>query len=117
MSDLETPVLRRTVKLAADTGVHRFVDYDGSAPTVREDALGPIYVKGSNGDRVAATVFGFAPVVVSAAVAAGAPLEVLADGRVKTQAAGGVIVARAMEAATAANQVIEALILPNAKGN
>lgn len=114
--DTEIPILRTSVRLTAARGLHRFVDVGGGAPTAGEAALGPCYTAGAAGADVAATVLGIVPVQASAAVAAGAALEVLADGRVKTQTAGKVIVARAMEAAAAADDVFLALVIPNAKG-
>ena len=114
--DTEIPILRTTVTLTAERGLHRFVDHDGGKPTAGEAALGPCYVKGASGDRVAVTVLGIVPVQVKAAVASGAALMVDADGYALTQTSGKVVVARALQAATAKDDVILALLIPNAKG-
>lgn len=112
--DTEIPILRTTVTLTAARGKHRFVDEDGGKPTAGQAALGPCYVEGKVGERVAVTVLGIVPVQAKAAVASGAALMVDADGYVLTQTSGKVIVARAMQAATAKDDVILALLIPNA---
>lgn len=112
MSDLNRPVLRVGVKVAAETEAGRFVTAAGAAPTAEENALGPVYMKTPADGRAVVTALGTATVISAAAVALGDALEVTADGRVQPRTSTHVIVARALEAATA-GQEIEALIIPN----
>lgn len=113
MSDLNRPVLRVGLTVVAETAAGRCVTAAGAAPTGGEDALGPVYMATPAAGRAVVTALGTATVVSAAAVALGDALEVTADGRVQPRTSTHVIVARALEAATAANQEIEALIIPN----
>ena len=54
----ETPILRRTVKLAADIKGGRFVGLDGALAAENGPALGPLYMDGSAGENVAVTLLG-----------------------------------------------------------
>ena len=113
MSDRQNPILRLSVKMTADTEANLFVTSAGALPGAAGNALGPTYTTAKNGERVAVTVLGTSSVISAAAFAAGAALQVTAGGKVETQSGTGVTVARALEAATAAAETVEAFIIPN----
>jgi hypothetical protein len=64
------------------------------------------------GDEFPVDVLGTALVKAGAAVAKGAALETDSSGRAVTRSSGP-LVARALAAATAADQLIEVLLIPN----
>lgn len=105
-------ILTLTLLATATLTANRFADYDGGLPSDGGNAMGVVRHNGVSGENVAVIVQGTAPVEVSGAISKGDLVEVGADGRIETQSAG-VSVGRALEASTAAGQVIEVLLLPN----
>ena len=101
------------IEISAVTKIHRFVKADGDAPAAGGHALGPVQAEAAASEVVPVKVSGPALAQISAAVAEGAVLEVLADGRVKTHDGNDTKVARALEAGAAANEIILVNLIPN----
>ena len=112
MNDTHIPVLSMTRKVTADIEAHRFIEADGSLPVAKGHALGVTQYEAKANELATVMVLGVTQVQVSAAVALGDALMVDADGRVKTNN-GGKAVARALSAASAENDLIPVLLLPN----
>lgn len=112
MSRNYTPCLTLPVKLTAAVLKHTFIDLTGANATAAAYTHGVAMTDGAIGEVIPVVVLGTAPVIVAAAITKGAKIEVAAAGQATTLAAG-IAVARALEAATAAGQIIEALLLPN----
>ncbi len=112
--DTENPILRLTLPIATAGAAGRFVDLTGALPTADENAAGPTYMKTSTAKEAAAvTVLGVATGIAGAAIAAGAALKVTAAGKLITHTANTVVVARALEAATADGDELAVLVIPN----
>ena len=101
------------IAIAAVTEAHRFVEADGTAPTGNSHALGPVLAAAKAGEKVPVRACGPALAVANAAVAKGVALEVKATGKVATRTGNNVIVARALEAAAAADDVFLVNVIPN----
>ena len=101
------------IAIAAATAVHRFVASDGTAPTANGNALGPVRKAAEANEAVPVRTCGPAFAVAKATVAKGAALQVLADGRVETKTGSNTVVARALEAAAAADDVFLVNVIPN----
>lgn len=101
------------IEIAAATAVHRFVEADGTTPTANGNALGPVQKAAAANEAVPVRTCGPALAVAKAAVAKGAALQVLADGRVETKTGNHTVVARALEAAAAENDVFRVNVIPN----
>jgi len=89
-----------------------FVTSQGAVATAAGNAFGVARSDGAVGDVVPVDVLGTAIVTASAAIAAGASLDVAAGGQAVTHAAGKVV-AVALEAAAAAGDDIEVFLIPN----
>ena len=90
---------------------NRYTTILGALPTAGGNAFGPTVTAAAIGQRVGVSVLGTARVEAGAAVAAGAAIEVDADGCGITRTAG-ITVGRALTA-TAAGQLIEVLLIAN----
>lgn len=113
MSNQSRPILTLNRVATATLAACRFISPTGANPTGAGNVLGIIPMPAlAIGDRVPVVVQGTAPMECSAAIADGALIEVLADGRGVTKTAG-IAVARALEAGAGAGSVIEVLLLPN----
>ncbi|PIQ25435.1 DUF2190 domain-containing protein [bacterium (Candidatus Blackallbacteria) CG13_big_fil_rev_8_21_14_2_50_49_14] len=91
---------------------NRLVSPTGGLPTAGGNTLGVAGMDTSSGQTAPVIAMGTAPIEASAAIAEGAEVEALADGRIVTKSTG-VTVGRTLQAATAAGQVIEVLLIPN----
>lgn len=91
---------------------NRFVSPMGGMPTAGGNTLGVVESDAAAGEITPVAHLGTAVVEASAAIAKGAAIETLADGRAVT-ADAGIVVARALEAAAAAGQLIEVTLIPN----
>ena len=105
-------VMRLTVTPSAAVTKNRYLTIAGAVPAAGATALGPAYMDAAANEPVAVTVLGTAEVEASAAIAAGALVEVIADGRIVTRTSG-VVVGRALTAATAAGDLVNVLLIPN----
>lgn len=91
---------------------NRFVSPTGGLPAAGGNTLGVALSDTAQGDACPVERLGTAKVVASAAIAKGAAIESLDDGRAVTRTTG-VTCARALEAATVAGQIIEVALIPN----
>lgn len=114
MSQQAIALLTLTVALTGTVTANRFVTAAGAQAVADSNTLGVARTAGVSGDKVPVDVIGTAVVEAGAAIAAGATLESDASGRAVTWATSGGKVGIALEAATAAGQMIEVLLLPNA---
>jgi hypothetical protein len=114
MSFNSTPILTLTRALAGVVAAHRFVTPAGAQAGADAVTNGVTHVAGVAADNVPLVVLGTAVVETGAAVALGDTLKSDASGRAITWVTSGAKVGRALEAATAAGQFIEVLLLPNA---
>lgn len=106
-----TPLLALTVLAAAAVTGNRFVGHNGQHAAAAADALGVADYDAAPGDNFAVTVLGTARVTAGAAIAKGAQIEVGANGKAITRAAGKVV-AKAMEAAAGDGATITVLLVP-----
>ena len=81
MPMLETPILRRTVKLAAAIKAGHFVGFDGTLAAQNGEALGPLYIEAGAGENGTVTLLGVVPAVAGGAIAAGSRVAVGAAGK------------------------------------
>lgn len=107
------PVLALTVEAVAALTEHRFVLQTGAVCGANGAGIGVLQTDAAIGDPVAVTVLGTAILEAGAAVAAGANLESDSLGRGVT-ATNGPVLCRALEAAAAAGDKIEVLVMANA---
>lgn len=90
----------------------RFVTHAGAQAGAAANTFGVARSSAAVGDAFPVDVVGTAIVEVGAAVANGAAIETDANGRGITRTSGPTV-ARALQAATAAGQRIEVLLIPN----
>lgn len=105
-------VLSISLLAAAALTAERFVSAAGTVATAAGNAIGVTCTSAEIGDLVATDVLGTAVVTAGGAIAKGAAIQVGADGKAVTQAAG-VTVAWALQAATADGDRIEVLLVSN----
>jgi hypothetical protein len=110
MSRQAIPILSLTVLAAAALTAHRFVTGAGAVCGAGGKALGLLHNDAASGDAVAATVVGTAIMESGAAIAKDAEIQSDALGRGITATTGPVL-ARALEAASGAGELIEVLVL------
>ncbi len=113
MSRQSRPILSLTILAAGVIVGDRFVTPGNVQAGAGANTLGVAKNSCASGERVAVDVLGTATLEVGAAVAAGATVASDASGRAITWATSGAKVGVALEAATAAGQVIEVLLIPN----
>ena len=113
MSVASTDVFTDTVKLSAHNVAKRFVTATGAKPAKQSNAYGVTQTAAKKGELVAVTVLGTAVATAGGKIAAGAAVEVDAEGKVLKHTAGKVAVGRALTAAAADGDEIEVFIIPN----
>lgn len=99
------------IAASAITG-QRFVDWQGNIAAADEDTPGVAQSDAVAGQAFAVNVLGTAMVMSGGAIAVGGPVKVGANGKAIAQGGAGAIVGRAVTASTAADQLIEILLLP-----
>lgn len=105
--------LTLTVTAGGALTTNRFVTGAGAAPSANGRALGVTRTGATAaGDLVPVDVLGTALVEASAAIAADAQVATTNDGRAVTFSTG-VVVGRALTAASGAGQLVEVLLIPN----
>lgn len=114
MSRQNIALLALTVMATTAIAAERFVTPAGAQAGADANTLGVARSAAASGERVPVDVIGTAVVESGAAVAEGATLKSDASGRAITWATSGAKVAVALQAATAAGQFIEVLLIPNA---
>jgi hypothetical protein len=105
-------LLTLTRTAGAALTAQRFVAPDGTVPAAGANTLGVTRTDAAAGSPVAVDAIGTAIVEAAAAIADGAPIETTVDGRAVTKTTG-ISVARALQAAGAAGDKIEVLLIPN----
>lgn len=91
---------------------NRFTTIAGALPAAGASSLGPVTVSAAIGERVPVSVMGSTRVEAGGPIALGAAIECDALGRGITRTTG-VILGRALSAASAAGQTIEMLLIVN----
>lgn len=107
-------LLALTVAAAGTIASNRFVTPGGAQAGADANTLGVSRTAAVAADKLAVDVLGTAVVEAGAAVAAGATVKSDASGRAITWVTSGAKVGVALEAASAAGQMIEVLLVPNA---
>lgn len=113
MSKQSIPLLTLTHRLTGTVAQHRFVTAAGAQAGADANTLGAARVAGVSGEDVPVDVLGTTIVEAGAAIAAGATLKSDATGRAITWATSGAKIALALQAAGAAGEFIEVLLIPN----
>lgn len=115
MSDQSRPVLTLTVTAAGAISANRFVTAAGAQAAADANAIGVARTAAAGaGEKIPVDVIGTASVEAGAAVTAGATVKADAQGRAIPWATSGARIGIALEAATAAGQLIEVLLVSNA---
>lgn len=112
MSEQSISLLTLTKTATAALVANRFITHAGAVPAAGAAVIGVAKSSAAIGDRVPVDVVGTAIVEAGAAVAVGAALEVDNLGRGITKTSG-VTVGRALQAAGAAGDLIEVLLIAN----
>lgn len=112
MSRQSSPILTLTKRATAALTADRFVSPTVGLPAAGGNTFGVARSNTANAALAPIDVLGTSIVEASAAIADGAAIEALADGRAVTRTTG-VTVARANQAATGAGQFIEVVLIPN----
>ena len=113
MSAQAISVLALTQALTGTVAANRFVTAAGAQAGADANTFGVCRQGGVSGDKVTIDVLGTATVEAGAAVAAGATIKADSSGRGITWATSGAKIGLALEAASAAGQMIEVLLIPN----
>ena len=114
MSQQAIPLLTLPLTLTGAITANRFATAAGAQAGADANTLGVSRSTGAIAEKVPVDILGTAVVESGAAVAAGATLKSDATGRAITWVTSGAKVALALEAASAAGQFIEVLLIPNA---
>lgn len=115
MAEQFRDVLNLPIVAAGAIAANRFVTPAGAQAAADANTLGvAASAATAAGQRIPLIALGTAAVTAGAAIARGATLKVDAQGRAITWATAGARVAIALEAATAAGEIIEVLLVPNA---
>jgi hypothetical protein len=113
MSKQSISALTLTLLATGAITADRFVTAAGALAGADANTLGVARSAGAIGAYVPVDVLGTAVVEAGAAVAAGDTIKSDATGRAITWVTSGAKIALALEAATAAGQFIEVLLIPN----
>lgn len=105
-------ILTLSVTAAVAITAGLFVTATGALATAAGNAFGVARSDAAVGDLCPVDVLGTAQVTAAAAIAAGAHVEVGASGKAATLASGKAV-GVALEAAAAAGDTIEVLLIPN----
>ena len=114
MSAQAIALLTLATTLTGAVTASRFVTPAGAMAGADANTLGVARSTGAINDKVPVDALGTAVVESGAAVVAGATIKSDATGRAITWVTSGAKVGVALEAATAAGQFIEVLLVPNA---
>jgi hypothetical protein len=113
MSQQSVSILALTIAATTAVAACRFVTPLGAQVAADGNAIGVSRVTAAIGEQMPVDVQGTAVVEAGAAIAKGATCKVDASGRAITWITSGARVAIALEAATAAGQFIEVLLMDN----
>lgn len=106
------PAQQLSIAATAALTARRFVTAAGAVPAAGSNAFGVALSDAVSGTQVPVVTLGTAPVVAGAAIAAGAAVEVAADGKAITKTTG-IAVGRALTAASADGDTAEIFLIPN----
>lgn len=112
MSQQSIAILSLPVPATGTIVANRFITHAGAQTGAAARALGVARYAGVSGDMILSDVLGTAVVEAGAAIAAGAQVESDSSGRAVTKSAGATLGA-ALQAASAAGDLIEVLLIPN----
>jgi len=107
------PLLVKSVTAGAALAQYQPVQASGAAATAAGNAVGFANVAAASGDLVPVTVLGTALAVAGAAITAGSLVEVGSTVTQVVTKSAGVAIGRALNAASAAGDIVEVLIIPN----
>jgi len=113
MSAQAISLLTLAVTLTGAATACRFVTAAGAQAGADANTLGVTRTTGAIAEKVPVDILGTAVVEAGAAVAAGATVKSDSTGRAITWVTSGAKVGLALEAASAAGQFIEVLLIPN----
>mgnify|MGYP000891970686 FL=1 len=113
MSAQATSILSVAIAAAGTIAAARFVTPAGAQAGAAANTLGVGRFAAVATDKLTVDVLGTAVVEAGAAVAAGATVKSDASGRAITWVTSGAKVGLALDAASAAGQMIEVLLVPN----
>jgi len=114
MTTQNIALLTLTIALTGTASACRFITPTGTQTAADGNAIGVSRTGGISGDKIAVDIDGTAVIESGAAFALGATLKADATGRGITWVTSGGKVAIALEAATAAGQFVEVLLIDNA---
>ena len=114
MGQQSISILALTIAATTAVAACRFVNPLGAQVVLDANAIGVSRITAAIGEQMTVDVQGTAVVESGAAIAKGATCKVDAAGRAIPWAVSGARVAVALEAATAAGQFIEVLLMDNA---
>ena len=107
-------LLTLTVVAAAAITAERFVTANGAYATAGDGALGVSVTSAATGNTFPVDALGTTVATAGAAFAKDAALAVGTSGKAVAAVAGDVIVAKALQAATADGDRVEVFLIPNA---
>lgn len=110
----KTALLTLSVAAAVALAAERFVTANGNYPTARQGAFGVTTTSAAAGALVAVDTLGTTVVTAGTAFLKDGPLAVGPNGKAVPAEAGDVVVARALQAATADGDRVEVFLIPNA---
>lgn len=113
MSKQAISLLALSVTLSATVSACRFTTFAGAQSGAGENAFGVSRTGGVSGEKITADVLGTAIVEAGAAVAAGDTVKADSTGRAITWATSGAKLGQALQAAAAAGDLIEVMLIPN----
>jgi hypothetical protein len=113
MSAQSFPCLTLTVTASGTIAANRFVTPAGAQAGADANTLGVGRTAAVSTDKIAVDVLGTAVVEAGAAVAANATVKTDSTGRAITWVTSGAKVGLALQAASAAGEFIEVLLIPN----
>jgi uncharacterized ParB-like nuclease family protein len=114
MSNQNISILTLAILASTAVAANRFVNALGAQVLADANAIGVARSPAAIGELIPVDVQGTAVVEAGAAFAKGATIKVDATGRAITWVTSGARVAVALEAATAAGQLVEVLLIDNA---
>lgn len=114
MSQQSISLLALPVTLTGTVAANRFITIAGAQAGADAVTFGASRSAGVSGEKITVDLIGTTIIESGAAFAAGDTLKSDASGRGITWATSGAKTAKALKAATAAGQFVEALLLPNA---
>lgn len=107
-----TSIHAETLTAPSAVAEERFVTYSGAVAGNGANTLGVSQYKAAQSEDYAATVIGTATVVSGGAFALGAALQSDANGKAIVKSSGATV-ARALKAATGADERVEVLLIQN----